>query len=92
MRKRIKQKIKTRLAKIDRLHEEVTNLHYENYLYSDKDQWYTEEEVTVGRGNTKETFLAGKVNWVQEFTDEEDGTVISINRSEIVRKNGVWLV
>ena len=91
MRKRISRKIKNRISKINKLRGEITELNKENMLFSDTKQWYTEEDVTVGRGKTKETFLAGKINWIDGFTDEDTGDVMYINRSEIVRKNGEWL-
>ena len=68
----------------------LVELQKQYYLLCDKEQWFTEKEETVGRGRTKETRLVGRINWKDYFVDDDTGKKIEIERSEIVRINGVW--
>lgn len=92
MRKRISQKIQTRLKRIKTIQDEIIALNIENMLLCDKYQWYSEETVTKGRGKNKVPYLYGYRNWIEDFTDEDTGEVVSIARKEVIRIDGKWLV
>lgn len=77
------------------LQERAVQLNRENILLSDDEQWFTETEETwtrrVGRKREKYTRLVGRINWKEDFTDEDTGEKLSINRSEVVRVDGEWV-
>lgn len=51
----------------------------------------TEEEVTISKRPKKvEKRLIGRVYWKEQFKDMDTGKSIEIERSEVVRVNGVW--
>ena len=59
-------------------------------VLSDKKQWYKERERTVGCGESKRTFIEGRVYWMQSFKDEDTGEIIEIERSRPVKENDQW--
>ena len=78
---------------IKSLEEDLEELVKEDWLLCDDEQWFTEkpEEIIVKkRPLVKETRLIGRINWESQFTDEDSGEVIKIERSMIVKVNGVW--
>lgn len=76
---------------ISQAKKQLIELQKEDYLLCDKEQWFTEEEETIGRGKSKETRLCGRIHWKQSFFDEDKPKKpIIIERSDIVRINGVW--
>lgn len=80
---------------IRELQHNLSELTKENLLLSDDQQWFTEEIETwkTGKWKKKEvTHLVGRVHWVEDFTDESTGDVVSINRSTIVRIDGEWSI
>ena len=93
-RKQISEKVKKNVAKIEALKSENLELLRESYLLCDKKQNFTEVEEDVlicGRPKKYERKLIGRVHWVEDFVDEDTGSVFSINRSQIVRINGEWV-
>jgi hypothetical protein len=65
----------------------------ENLLLCDETQRFeeAEEEVIISRRPKKtEKRLIGRIHWKEEFKDESNGQSIWIERSRVVRVNGVW--
>ena len=93
-RKTIQLKIKTNEFKIKELQLANDKLIKDNYLFSDKKQWFIEKIESVskinGKKNEKVDVLIGTVHWNQDHTDADTGQVISIERSKRVRINGEW--
>jgi len=93
-RERLESKISKNKEKIKALNAEIIELRKEGLLLSDKEQWYTEaeEEITLSKRPKKTAIaLMGKVNWNEDFVDEDTGEVVTITRSQYVRKDGEWL-
>ena len=92
-RNQIIKQIENRELKIKSLKNEITELERENLLFSDKNQWFVEqEEVFISRRPKKtEIKLVGRVFWNENFVDEDNGEVIQIERNMIVRLNKNWV-
>jgi len=96
MRRRstIRKEEARKIAKIEKLKQEVIDLRKEDMLCCDKKQWFTEQEEEVlicGRPKKYETKLIGRIHWNEDFVDEDDGRVVTIERRQTVRVNGDWL-
>ncbi len=83
-------------AQTESLKLKLTDLVKEDWLLSDKEQWFTEQEETeqVSKRPKKfETALVGRVHWNEFFQDGDkpEGEGVTIERSKIVRVNGEWL-
>ncbi|MCG9911863.1 MAG: hypothetical protein MH137_11230 [Flavobacteriales bacterium] len=93
-RQKLEAKIEAKKAQIQKLKEEIIELRKETFLLSDKQQRFEEKEEThivSRRPKKEETFLIGRIYWKEYFRDEDTGNVITIERNQIVRKNGEWL-
>lgn len=90
-RNQIERKIKAKEAKITSLQKELIQLERDNLMFCDKYQWFTEKEETSGRGKRVKTVLIGRVHWLEDFIDEDNGEIISIERSRVVKREGKWL-
>lgn len=90
-RAKIRANIKKANDKMKLLQDELLNLHRQDTLLCDNQQWYTEEERTLGRGKNKTTHLMGIVHWNEDFIDEDTGDIVTIERSQYVMKDGEWL-
>lgn len=89
----INQEIAQKWELIDQIKSEIIALKKENLLLCDETQRFeeTEEEVIISRRPKKtEKRLIGRVLWKEEFKDESTGQSIWIERSRVVRVNGVW--
>ena len=78
---------------INQIKSEIIALKKENLLLCDESQRFeeTEEEVIISRRPKKtEKRLIGRVLWKEEFKDGSTGQSICIERSRVVRVNGVW--
>lgn len=88
-------KISSNELKIIELKKENLELWKQEYLLCDGDQWFTEQEEedphADKRKKIKPKNLIGRRHWNEDFTDDSSGEVITIERSEVVRVNGVWL-
>jgi hypothetical protein len=94
-RNQIKKDIEQRKAKISVLEDEITMLWIESCILCDDFQRYEEkeEEWTVSkRPRRTEKHIIGRIFWMEDFSDEDTGCVVTIQRSRMVRKDGVWLV
>ena len=90
-RKQIEKEAKKLHESIKAARLKLKELQKEHYLLCDKKQWFTEKEETRGRGKNKEIILAGRVHWKESFIDEDNPKrPLIIERSDIVRINGVW--
>jgi len=93
-RKQIENLIKTKQRKINALSDEIDLLRIEELQICDSEQTYEEKEeewVVKRRPITKETHVIGRVHWDEDFIDEDTGDVVTINRSRLVRKDGIWI-
>lgn len=90
-RNRIEKSIGLKMDKIKLLRDEIIELRKKAYLLSDKEQWFTEKEETIGRGKNAVTRLVGRIHWRESFTDDDTGKIIRFERSEAVRINGEWI-
>lgn len=89
-RQKLEKKIRANKEKIKKLNLENIDLHRQSILLSDEQQWYSEKVEVVGRGKNKKECLLGRVHWNQDFTDEADGQVITVERSAVVKVDGKW--
>ena len=93
-RKEIQAKMKANNETIERLREENASLYEEDLLLCDDRQWFTEKMETVternGRKREKAQRLIGEVHWKEDFTDEDTGETITIERKRLVRVDGKW--
>jgi hypothetical protein len=74
---------------------ELVQISDDEYQYEEKEEtWYKQKSNGRGRRPTKvgETHMVGRRHWKEDFVDEDTGNVISIDRSEIVRIDGVWKI
>ena len=89
----INQEIAEKLELIAQIKTEIVALKKEELLLCDEHQRFEEkeEEITISRRPKKtEKRLIGRIHWKEEFKDEDTGKGIWIERSQIVRVNGVW--
>ena len=89
----INREIAQKWELIDQIKSEIIALKKENLLLCDESQRFeeTEEEVIISRRPKKtEKRLIGRVLWKEEFKDGSIGQYIWIERSRVVRVNGVW--
>ena len=81
-------------AQIKQILKRRRELEIESMLLCDDEQWYTEgEEIWYkkeGRKKVPFSVMVGRVNWVDTFMDEDKDEPVSINRSDVVRIDGVW--
>lgn len=91
-RNQIEKKIEKNNQKIKLLELQNRNLFLQSLEISDKKQQYNESEVEIGRGKKKEKVLMGKITWKENFMDEDTGKLIEIERSQYVKRNGVWVI
>ena len=95
-RKALEKKIALNEAKIKKLQIDNRNLFLQSLELSDKYQWYIEEERDVkykeGGKTIKAKWIIGMICWNEDFVDEDNGEVISIERAEEVKRNGIWIV
>ena len=89
-RKEIEATINGNNEAIEKLEAENLELRKQALLLSDDEQQYREEMETHGRGKKKREMLVGRIHWKEEFKDEDTGQSIWIERSQVVRVNGVW--
>ena len=92
-RDKLRELIESKENAINKLTKEIVELTKEDMLLCDKQQWYTEETreyVISKRPKKTEHRLYGWIHWNEDFKDDDTGNVITIERSEVVRINGVW--
>ena len=92
----IKNKINETIEKINFYKAELEKLEKEDILFSDDQQWFVEKEEEVkfrqNRKLIKETRLIGRVYWKEHFVDEDSSELIEIERNQIIRENGKFIV
>ncbi len=89
----INQKIAEKWELISDIKSEIQALKRELLLLCDDRQRFEEkeEEIIISRRPKKtEKRLIGRIIWTEEFTDKGTGESILIDRSEVVRINGIW--
>ncbi len=95
-RNKIKNLIESNKNKIKKLEDENVLLEIQSYQISDKEQWYTEEDVEfikrVARRKVTEKARVGCIHWVDKFKDESTGSVVEVERRRMVMKNGEWFL
>ena len=96
-RERLELKKEKNFALIEEIRRENIELTKELYLLSDEKQWFREEVESHPKQpyQRKPHFLDGKlvgrICWNDVFKDEDSGETVTIERSEVVRVNGVWI-
>ena len=92
----IRKKIEETEGKIRFYQMELQKLKEENLLFSDEQQWFVEKEEEVkyrqNRKVVKENKLIGRVFWKEHFVDEDSGELIEIERNQIIREKGKFIV
>ena len=89
----INQEIAEKWELISEIKTQIIALKKEEMLLSDDKQWFTEEEeehIISKRPKKTEKHLVGRINWIEEFKDEDTGESVFIDRNQIVRVDGVW--
>jgi len=90
----INQEIAEKWELIAQIKNEINNLKKEAIILCDETQRFSEveEDIIISRRPKKsEKQLIGRVHWKEEFKDEGTNKSIWIERSIVVRVNGVWL-
>lgn len=94
-RKEIEDLITAKKETIQQFKKEIIELNRQALLISDEEQWFTEEKEIVteceGRKKRKVEKMVGRINWNEDFKDEDTGEVITIERSQVVKMDGDWL-
>lgn len=94
-REKIHKKIFDNYGKIESIQAENLSLYREWLLLNDEVQHFSEqyEEKAVWslRKKVVERNMVGRVHWVENYTDADTGDVVSIERSRVVRINGIWV-
>lgn len=94
-RKEIEDLIKEKSRQILVLKMEIDHLKIEAYQLCDDEQQYIEEDIEVvvkKRPLTKKTVRQGTIYWMENLIDEGTNQLYPIQRSRIVRKDGLWLL
>lgn len=94
-RKQIEAKIQKNKQLILELKKENNDLYYESLLLTDKEQQYIEEEREVyvtKRPKVTKKVLVGMVRWNEDFRDEDTGKIVTIQRHQVVKEDGNWVV
>lgn len=89
----IDQEIAEKWELIAQIKSEIVALKKEALLLCDEHQRFEEkeEEIIISRRpKKKEKRLIGRVLWKEEFKDQSTGQSIWIERSQVVRVDGVW--
>jgi len=89
----INQEIAEKWELIAQIKNEINNLKKEAIILCDETQRFSEvdEDIIISRRPKKlEKRLIGRVHWKEEFKDESTNESIWIERSLVVRVNGVW--
>ncbi|ASK29709.1 hypothetical protein CEY12_06145 [Chryseobacterium sp. T16E-39] len=91
-RKQIENRIKKNEDRIKSINQQNRDLFLQSLLITDQEQQYSETYIEIGRGKSKESVLMGKITWKENCIDEDTGEVITIERSQFVKRNGDWIV
>lgn len=94
-REEIEKRIKEKIHMIENLKEDIVGLKIQGYLLCDENQHYTEQEeerIISKRPKKVEKIKVGRINFKQTFYDEDTGEPCVIDRSEVVRVDGVWII
>lgn len=89
----IRKDISIKEKQIESLLLEIEQLNKEDILLSDDEQWFSEKEeefVVSLRPKKVEKHLIGRVTRQEAITDDDSGEILMIDRSIIVRVDGVW--
>jgi len=89
----INQEIAEKWELIAKIKTEIVALKKEELLLCDDHQRFeeTEEDIIISRRPKKtEKRLIGRIHWKEEFKNEDTEQSIWIERSQVVRVNGVW--
>lgn len=79
-------------AHILSLRQESDKLCYEALMLCDETQQYTEQMKEIGKGKKKTNKVIGTIHWREDFIDESNGEVLTIDRSQTVKIDGEWIV
>lgn len=86
------------LKSIEELKTKARELFLEDIQHSDEKRTYTEklEEHPRPKWARKDHWLNGKVVgrmfWSETYTDDDTGEKFTVNRQEVVKVDGKWLV
>ena len=89
----INQEIAEKWELIAQIKSEIVALKKEALLLCDEQQRFeeNEEEIIISRRPKKtEKRLIGRIHWKEELKDEDTGKGFWIERSQVVRVDGVW--
>ncbi len=94
-RKKIEAKIAKNQELITQLRKKNKSLYYESLILSDNVQQYIEEEkeVTISkRPKVTKKIIRGMIQWNEDFRDESTGEIVTIQRHQVVKEDGEWIV
>jgi len=90
--KKIEKEIEIKTKLIEKVASEISEL---KRLLDFSDKGYKEdfEDIFLKNGRKKEKINAkvGRIHWTEDFIDEENGEVVSIERSKLVSIDGIWV-
>lgn len=94
-RKQFKALMEANKEKIKALQDANTDLEIQLLQICDSQQWYKEEYedlIISKRPKKTEKIIIGRIYWNEDFRDVAAGPVVTIERSRVVRKDGIWLL
>jgi len=97
-RAEIHKRITANEDKIRELRRENEQLFRQSLLLSDDKQWYTEKvehhpkEKWQRQQHPLDGKVVGRINWKERIQDGDTGQYVEIERSQVVRVNGEWVI
>ena len=90
----IQTRLKAIEAEREKLNVEEVELKIQDLQICDDTQWYSEKTIPIIGKHKKKVgeMLAGFIHWNEDFTDEDTGNVITIERCQRVLEDGVWII
>ncbi len=88
----IHQKIAANKVMIKELESQNEQLQLASYALCDEVQQYTEETTFVGHGKKAKEVVVGIIHWQEHFSDIDTGETITVNRTQRVKEDGVWII
>lgn len=93
-REKLQDLARSYYAEIEKLNDKIIGVSEDLMLLCDDTQRFEEKEELVtkreGRKKILVPCLIGRIHWKEDFKDDDTGGTITIERSRVVRVNGVW--
>ncbi|MGV4404951.1 hypothetical protein ACQ1PF_07970 [Ornithobacterium rhinotracheale] len=87
----LKQELKSLIKKREELNYEILKKAIEHIKFSDENQQYSESIVEIKSSKDSKKVLRGVITYKEDFLDGDTGDIVTIDRTEIVMEDGVWI-